>query len=176
MSTSQFWLFANAIYNPAQAKRLFVLLTLGGIIGAFTGGEVTSLVVKNFGIATENLLFFCIVYLTVCIFILNIIWKLTQKEREEIKVPLRREKEKKERIGQMFGTIRRSRHLIFIVGIITMTMMVASFVDFQFKTVSLEAFPEKANLTSFLGKFYGRLSLVSLFFQITFTYTFLRIL
>ena len=176
LSTSQFWLFANAVYNPAQAKRLFVLLALGGIVGAFTGGEVTSFVVTNLGVATENLLFFCVGSLTVCIFLLNIIWKLTQKEGEVQTVLSRRMQEKKEGIGQMFGTISRSRHLIFIVGIITMTMMVASFVDFQFKTVSVEAFPEKAALTSFLGKFYGRLSLVSLFFQIAFTYTFLRIL
>ncbi|MFC1538615.1 Npt1/Npt2 family nucleotide transporter [Candidatus Latescibacterota bacterium] len=176
MSTSQFWLFANAVYNPAQAKRLFVLLTLGGIIGAFTGGEVTSLVVKNLGVATENLLFFCVGYLTICIFLLNIIWKITQKEREILTVPTRKIQEKKEGIGQMFTIIKRSRHLIFIVGIITMTMMVASFVDFQFKSVSLEAFPEKGDLTSFLGKFYGRLSLVSLIFQSVFAYTLLRIL
>ena len=176
LSTSQFWLFANTIYNPAQAKRLFVLLTLGGIVGAFTGGEVTGFVVKNLGVSTENLLFFCAGYLTLCIFLLNIIWKLSQKEGEEISVSPRRIKEKSEGIFQIFGTIKSSRHLIFIVGIITMTMMVASFVDFQFKTVSVEAFPEKAALTSFLGKFYGRLSLVSLFFQIVLTYTFLRIL
>ncbi|MFC1650734.1 Npt1/Npt2 family nucleotide transporter [Candidatus Latescibacterota bacterium] len=176
MSTSQFWLFANAVYNPSQAKRLFVLLTLAGIIGAFTGGEVTSLVVTNLGVSTENLLFFCVGYLTVCIFLLNIIWKITQKEREVLTVPSRKKMEKKDGIGQMFGIIKRSRHLIFIVGIITMTMMVASFVDFQFKTVSLEAFPEKGDLTSFLGKFYGRLSLVSLIFQSVFAYTLLRVL
>ncbi|MFC1489704.1 Npt1/Npt2 family nucleotide transporter [Candidatus Latescibacterota bacterium] len=176
VSTSQFWLYANAVYNPAQAKRLFVLLTLGGIIGAFTGGEVTSLVVTKLGVATENLLFFCVGYLTVCIFLVNIIWKITTKERRIQTVPLRKVKEKKEGIGQMYGIIKRSRHLIFIVGLITMTMMVASFVDFQFKTVSLEAFPEKGDLTSFLGKFYGRLSLVSLIFQSVFAYTLLRVL
>ncbi len=175
LSTSQFWLFANVVYNPSQAKRLFVLLTLGGIIGAFTGGEVTGFVVKNLGVATENLLFFCVGFLTLCIFLISIIWKLIQKEGGEIILPTRREL-KKEKRGHIFGTIYRSRHLMYIVGVITMTMLVASFVDFQFKTVSLEAFPEKADLTSFFGKFYGRLSLVSLFFQLIFTHAFLRIL
>ncbi len=55
-----------------------------------------------------------------------------------------------------------------------MTMMVASFVDYQFKTVSYEAFPTKAELTSFLGQFYGRLSLVSLLLQLVLTYRFIR--
>ena len=45
LSTSQFWLFANASMNPRQAKRLFGLLTLGGILGALTGGELSSLAV-----------------------------------------------------------------------------------------------------------------------------------
>ena len=186
LTTSQFWLFANSVYNPAQAKRLFVSLALAAIIGAFTGGEVTNLLVDKLGVSTENLLFFCIGFLIVTVFLLNIIWKLKQKEGEEITIPVRRKEERKERMGQVFGTVRRSRHLLFIVGIIAMTMMVASFVDYQFKTVSANHFLEtkepipletkKLNLTSFLGKFYGRLSLVSLFFQLIFAYRFLRIL
>jgi len=176
LTTSQFWLFANSVYNPAQAKRLFVSLALAAIIGAFTGGEVTNILVDKLGVSTENLLFFCVGFLIVTVFLLNIIWKLKQKEGEEITAPTRREKERKEEMGKVFGTIRRSRHLLFIVGIIAMTMMVASFVDFQFKTVSADNFPEKEDLTSFFGKFYGRLSLVSLFFQLILAYRFLRIL
>ncbi|MFC1558066.1 Npt1/Npt2 family nucleotide transporter [candidate division KSB1 bacterium] len=176
LATSQFWLFANAVYNPVQAKRIFVLLALGGIIGAFTGGEVTGFAVQKLGVATENLLFFCTGFLTICIFLLNIIWKLKKKKGEDIKVPVRKEEERKESMGQVFGTIFRSRHLLLIVGIIAMTMMAASFVDYQFKTVSVNAFPEKSDLTSFFGKFYGRLSLISLFFQLILSYRFLRVL
>ncbi len=69
LATSQFWLFANAIYSPTQAKRLFVFLNLGGIIGAFTGGEVTSFAIKTFGVQTENLLYFCVGLLLCCIVI-----------------------------------------------------------------------------------------------------------
>ena len=36
LTTSQFWLLANAVYDAGQAKRIFTLLGLGGIIGAFT--------------------------------------------------------------------------------------------------------------------------------------------
>ena len=57
LTTSQFWLLANAVYNSAQAKRVFTLLGLGGIIGAFTGGQVTSFLVKALDVGTENLLF-----------------------------------------------------------------------------------------------------------------------
>ena len=40
-------------------------------------------------------------------------------------------------------------------------MMTGTFVDYQFKTITLEAFPEKEELTIFFAKFYGRLSIVS---------------
>jgi len=176
LSTSQFWLFANAVYNPAQAKRIFVLLTLGGIVGAFTGGEVTGFFVKNLGVTTENLLLFCAGFLIICIVLVNIIWKLSRAESEQIKTSSRREIQRTDGLIRIFGTIKQSRHLMYIVGIITVTMMVASFVDFQFKTVSLEAFPDKEQLTVFFGKFYGRLSLVSLFFHMFFSYTLLRVL
>ncbi|MFC1573856.1 Npt1/Npt2 family nucleotide transporter [Candidatus Latescibacterota bacterium] len=176
LSTSQFWLFANAVYNAAQAKRLFVLLTLGGILGAFTGGELTGFVVRRFGVSTENLLFFCVGFLVLCLFLANSIWRLLQKSGEQLQASPRRRLGKADGIRPVLGTIHRSRHLMYIVGIITMTMIVASFVDYQFKTVTVEAFPEKAELTSFFGKFYGRLSLASLFFHIIFSYTLLRVL
>ncbi|UCD17579.1 MAG: hypothetical protein JSV44_01370, partial [Candidatus Zixiibacteriota bacterium] len=108
--------------------------------------------------------------------LVNLAWKINmRRDKERPRLP-RQQRQKSEKMGQMFKTVFRSRHLALTVGIIAMTMMVASFVDFQFKTVSYEAFSEKAELTSFLGKFYGRLSLVSLVLQLVFAYRFIRLL
>ena len=177
LATSQFWLFSNEIFDPAQAKRLFPLINLGGIIGAATGGEVTSLIVRVFGVLTEDLLFFCVGFLAVCILLVNLIWAAKQKDGEvgAAKIPIRGE-ERRETMSQLFATVRRSPQLMFIVGIIAMTMIAASFVDFQFKAVSANAYPAKEDLTSFLGQFYGRLSLISLLFQSLFAYRLLRVL
>jgi len=38
LTVSQFWLMANAVFNATQAKRIFVLLGSGAIIGSFVGG------------------------------------------------------------------------------------------------------------------------------------------
>ena len=176
LATSQFWLFANEVFNPAQAKRLFPFLNLGGIIGAATGGEVTSLVVQGLGLPTKNLLFFCIGILAICIVLLNLAWAVKQKEGESRAARAPIQEAPSETVGQLFGMIRRSRLLLCIMGIISMTMIVATFVDFQFKVVSQQAFPVEEDLTSFLGRFYGRLSLVSLLLQSLFAYRFLRIL
>lgn len=176
LTTSQFWLLANAVFNAAQAKRIFVLLGLGGIVGAFTGGEVTGIIVKNFDVATENLLLFCIGLLVICGVIINVVWSIKKRDDQTVEKTPGRLREGRENLMRVFSTVFQSRHLLLIVGIVAMTMMVASFVDFQFKTVSYQSFSDKSDLTSFLGKFYGRLSLVSLVLQMVFAYRIIRFL
>ncbi len=80
LSTSQFWLFANTVFNPSQAKRLFPLMNVGGILGAVTGGEVTGFFVQTAGVATENLLFFCMGFLLLCIALLNFMWRIKDRD------------------------------------------------------------------------------------------------
>jgi ATP:ADP antiporter, AAA family len=176
LSTSQFWLQANSLFDPSQAKRLFVLLNLGAIVGAFTGGEVTNLLVKQLGVATEDLLFVCMGLLGVTMVLANLSRRLNQRVSEQqFELPPRRSRQpRKESMAQIFRTVTGSRYLLIIVGVIAMTMATGTFVDYQFKDVCVSAFPEKADLTSFLGKFYGRLSLVSLFLQLLLAQRFIK--
>jgi ATP:ADP antiporter, AAA family len=176
--TSQYWLFANAIFDPTQAKRIFVPLGVGGILGAITGGEITNIIIKVFNVQTEDLLFFCIGFLTLCIILVNTIWTLNRKQiaADQQTSSRRVRDERHDKFSQVFSTIKGDRYLMFIVGIIAMTMMTASFVDYQFKTIASETYSTKEELTAFFGMFYGRLSLVSIIFQLLLTYRFIRIL
>ena len=173
--TSQFWLFANSIFDAAQAKRIFVILGLGGIIGAITGGQITKLIVANFGISTENLLFFCIGFLAMNIVLVSVIWRIRIQQGNE--PPPSRKKmgvKTKESFAMMVGTLKGSKHLKLIVGIIATTVVVAAIVDYQFKFIVFESIPEKDKLTPFFGDFYTWLSIASLSMQGLFTNRFLR--
>jgi AAA family ATP:ADP antiporter len=174
LSASLYWLFANAIFAPAQAKRLFVLINLGGILGAMTGGEVTSLLVSKFGVRTEDLLFFCMACVAVCAVIARVIWRLHARGGRRVGHKTAHKRERRESLRRTLSVIHSSRHLTYLVWIVALTMATASFVDFQFKTISERAFPEQGALTSFLGLFYGRLSLVSLLLQALFAYRLVR--
>jgi ATP/ADP translocase/HEAT repeat protein len=174
LSSSQFWLLANGVFDATQAKRLFVLFGLGGIVGAFTGGELTSLIVEGIGVPTKDLLFICVGLLALCGFLVNVIWSSHLKTGVAVAAPRRARRHKKESYTETLSMIKSSRHLMLIVGVIAMAMAVTSFTDYQFKTLSSMAFTTKADLTSFLGKFYGRLSLISFVIQLLLSYRLLR--
>lgn len=46
---SVFWSFMTDIYRPAQSKRLFGMLAVGGTVGAITGSSITSALVAALG-------------------------------------------------------------------------------------------------------------------------------
>jgi len=170
LTASQYWLFANSLYTPTQAKRIFPLLSLGGILGAMTGGEVTGLIVRTFGVGTKDLVVFCMFFLAVAVGLVAII----RRVGDPMEASGARTRERADTFAQMASMIRRSRHLTYLVGIIGLMVATATFVDYQFKTVSVASFPDEEGLTSFLGAFYGRVSLVSLLIQAFLSYRLLR--
>lgn len=142
LATSQFWLFANATYDSAQAKRIFVIFSLAAILGAFTGGGITSIIVTTFGVSTEDLLYFCAAFLALCLPLVNYVWRMQKKaaEADPAAAAKKGKTQGDESWGQMFADIRKSRHLRLIMGIIAATMATASFVDYQFKFVSTDTY------------------------------------
>jgi ATP/ADP translocase len=175
LTAAQFWLLANAVYTPAQAKRLFPLLSMGGILGAMTGGEITRLVIRAAGVATEDLLYFCMVLSSLIAGMAALAWRLRARSGME-PPPARRRgaAETSDGLGQLVRLVRRSPLLSYTVGIIAVTVATTTLVDFQFKTISAATFPEKEALTSFLAAFYGRVSLAALIVQAFLSYRLLR--
>ena len=170
LTASQYWLFANSLYTPTQAKRVFPLLSLGGILGAMTGGELTGLIVSTFHVDTKNLIVICMAFLILATGLVAVIRRVGDP-MEASRGPAR---DRDDTFGQLVGMIRRSRHLTYLVGIIALIVATATFVDYQFKTVSVSSFPDEESLTTFLGTFYGRVSLVSLLLQGFLSYRLLR--
>ena len=173
LTTSQFWLLANGIFDASQAKRIFPLLGLGGIAGAFVGGEFTSFLILEVGLPTEDLLLVSCGVLASVGLISRMVWGRKPGGMEVAPDPTV-EEEKSGDIRSILRSIGRSRHLSLTVGIIALTVMTGSFIDFQFKTVTWQSIGNEAELTSFLGRFYGRMSLLSLLVQALFAARLIR--
>ncbi len=183
LAPAQFWLLANALYDATQAKRLFVLFGLAAIIGATTGGEITSILIKQFGFATEDLLYFCVGFMGISIFLVSWIWSASKDSVEDDSGGSSGKKvEKQPSIGEVFNDVKSSRYLMMIIGVIVMTMITATFVDYLLKAVAEEAYtlpgqsgPDKEELSAFFGKYYGRVSLLSFLVQFFLSYRLLKL-
>lgn len=177
LTVSQFWLLANGIFTSTQAKRLFPLLALGAIIGGWSGGELTGILLpylKSIGLGIEHLLFCCIALLAASILLTNVVWSRQSTVVQEQAAHPRRQQQVRESMLQIWKDISKSRHLLLLIGIVAMTMMVTSFVDFIFKAIASHSYPQKEELGAFFGVFYGRLSLVSFFLQLLLSYGLIR--
>jgi len=173
---TQFWILINDIYNPHQARRLIGFLVSGGLLGGVVGSSLASFLVKRIG--TENLLLICPFMLAAGIIIVNSIHKVRSlEERPETEVSTKMASPK---IGyfESFEILRKSRHLLFLAGIVFGDIMVTTLVDFQFNSQIATTFRGDLNLknekTAFLASFFTLLLILSYFLHVLATNRILR--
>jgi len=167
ITTSQFWLLANHIFNTREAKRIFPFIGAGAITGGLTGSKLTGSLVGVIG--TENLLWVCVALIIGCTAILTTVWGMRQ--------PIETIRVKRSKDGPLSGiwsVILKSKYLSLLGAFIAITVMVATFVDLQFNILVKEEFPIKNERTAFFGDFFFYLSLASLALQLLFSSRILR--
>jgi AAA family ATP:ADP antiporter len=168
ITASQFWLLANYAFNPREAKRLFGLVAGGGVLGGMFGGYFTKFGAHWFG--TENLLLWCMGFMGLTILILERV----SREAPVLPSSVTREVDTEMEAGQpetrrLLRLIAGSRHLTMLTAILAITVIVESFVDYQLKFLSDQAFDSQDQLTSFFGTLFAYLGVASLLFQILLT-------
>ncbi|MDE2928654.1 MAG: Npt1/Npt2 family nucleotide transporter [Acidobacteriota bacterium] len=174
LTTSQFWLFANSVLNSAQAKRIFAVVNLGGILGAIIGGESAGFLVGVVEIPTRDLLLFCAGFLALSTILLNRAGSLARPPGRTPATAAPLQEPVRNSLREARSMLRDHRHLAGIGGLLFLSAVVATLVVFQFKTVAVQAYPDQQALAAFLGKFYGRLNIVSLLLQTFLTYRLIR--
>ena len=164
--TAQFWLLANALFTASQSKRIFTLLSAGAILGAIAGGEMTGLLVDGLGLGSENLLWCAAGVLLAATGLAVWIRRVYRDQQSGSAAAAVGETsaDEPEATGAL-SIIRDSRHIQLIVGILTLMVVVTTLVDYQFKTVAARAYPTEEALTTFMGHFYGRVSIIALLVQ-----------
>lgn len=164
---SLFWLLANTIFDAAQAKRLFSLLTLAAILGSIVGSEASSLVVSYTPIITEDLLYISVALLSIAIVMIYFTPRTESdsKSRNKSQTPM----DSKHKAPSAAKTVVQSKYQLMIAGIIGLTTIATTLTDYQFKVLSFNAYPETENLTAFIGTFYAGISIASLIIQVLFS-------
>jgi AAA family ATP:ADP antiporter len=167
ISTSQFWLLAGYIFNSREARRLFGFIGTGAISGGIFGGYLTSYLANVFG--SENLILFCIGFLFVCVFILVKVWGSTARQSYLERLRQYRRSKQVDFSDNPVKIILKSRHLLYLSGIIGVGVIVANMVDYQFSAVASSTIADEDRLTAFFGFWLSTLSVASLIFQLFLT-------
>jgi len=164
LSASQFWILANLVFNPREAKRLFGFIGAGAIAGGIFGGYLTSLLAPLMG--SENLLFISAFLLSVCLPITRIVWRENLSGKNN---PFKNKNKLKEVVESPFQLIRKSKHLTYLAGIIGVGVIVAKLVDYQFNAIASFKISDPDELTAFFGFWFSNFNVFSLLIQLFLT-------
>jgi AAA family ATP:ADP antiporter len=171
-SVTQFWILVNDFYNPRQTKRLVGFLVSGGLLGGVVGSLISSLLANIVG--TENLLLVCPGFLIGSLIIVKVVHKVVSRTKSLEPSPPKKKQRAKAGFAESLRMVKSSRHLLLLVAIVSLGIIVATMVDFQFNTVVEKTFPEKDAKTAFLGTFFTLLLIVSYLLHVFTTNRILR--
>jgi len=167
MATTQFWLLANYIFNAREAKRLFGFIGAGAISGGISGGYLTNFLAPR--INTENLIFVGILLLLMCLALFGVIWKKASLKNNSIySNQPSHTRNQIESVGAI-KLIYRSRHLAYLAGITSISVVIANLVDYQFSAIAADVIEDEDKLTAFFGFWMSNLNVASLIFQLLLT-------
>ena len=164
LSTSQFWVLANLVYNVREAKRLFGFIGSGAILGGIFGGYMTSLLAPVIG--NENLIFLAAILLVCCFPLLRKIWKSRVNKLGKFK-----EHKRTNFSGERpFQLIKKSKHLTYMAAILAVSVVVAKLVDYLFSDFATASISDPEELTSFFAFWFSTFNLIALGIQLFFTH------
>jgi len=158
-----FWNICNDLFNTRQSKRLFPLLTAGGVIGLILGSFGTPYFAKLFQM--DNLLY---LYLSTTLLGAVLVQAMGRSypslifsEKKETKG------KKKDSMIQEFKNVLpliKDSMLIKIVLVLTfMPNVVIPIMNYQFNYAVNDQFATEAGMIQFFGYFRGGLNMISLF-------------
>jgi AAA family ATP:ADP antiporter len=164
IAVSQFWTYANQIFDPRQARRLFAFIGAGGLLGAMLGG-VLAVAVTRFAGTRFTLLAAAALLLTLPLLVVLI--ERVRGATSQAGVPHRRPKFDEARGG--WRTLRGSRLLALIGLLMLASVMIGQLVGWQFfyyVEQHTEALDQRTSVIAFAFILVG---IVGFFFQLIFT-------
>ncbi len=162
LSIFQFWILAGEIFNARQAKRIFTFLGAGGSFAGMGAGYGIKPFVSTFG--SENLLFLTIFFIGISVVMAQMLrpFRMSRKPKKVNSKPVAKSKTEFE------------PYLKSIALLIGLAAFVSKIIDYQFKMMAADAFPNQNDLVSFFGTYYmstGAATLIMQFFVTGFILT-----
>ncbi|MBI3009742.1 MAG: hypothetical protein HYY57_02020 [Candidatus Omnitrophica bacterium] len=158
-----FWLVANDLYRPREAKRLFGFIGSGGILGGIVGSSIAALGAQILG--TQHLLLLSGCILAVSWAVVQELWKLAPDRAAD---PEHSHAHPGSFLQDLHGfteTIFSSRYLLLLIGIVALNKIIATLVYYQFNPFLEQQFPSADAKTTFISLFFGGMNVLAFIVQ-----------
>ncbi|MCK5542765.1 MAG: cyclic nucleotide-binding domain-containing protein [Desulfobacterales bacterium] len=158
-----FWNLCNDLFNTRQSKRLFPLLTAGGVIGLILGSFGTPYFAKLFQLDNLLYLYFCTTLLGAVIVesmgrkFPTLIFPKTKEGIEKKKASMIQE------FKEVLPLIKSSVLMKIVLVLTFMPNVVIPIMNYQFNYAINDQFASETSMIQFFGYFRGSLYIVSLF-------------
>lgn len=164
----QFWTFMGDVFDARESKRLFPVISSGGLLGMVAAGLGGKYLIKGVG-GTENLFIVWAVMQGVSILlILTLAKKYIKKGKPSAKSNAPKKSQAQE-FKEGFTYLKSSQLLITMVFINLAMWIVFTIVDYQFNKVMSQTYTSKDDLTAFLGFFRAGAGFLCLIIQLGLT-------
>lgn len=172
-STTQFWMLANDIFKPEEAKRLFGLIISGGSFGGVSGGLLTRQLLKF--LKTEDLLLVAAGLIVACaFFLIGVLPKIYQGPETSFP-PVHITKKTDGKI-QDSKILLGSSYLIMLAMLVILPKMSSTIIDNQFSRMVELTYLGKEAKAAFFAGFLAWLNVASFLAQLLLTSLSLRFL
>jgi len=156
---TQFWILVNDVFNPREAKRLIGFFGSGGLLGGIFGALLTGFLGKK---DPDSLLLIAFGILILSIFFVNLIFIWQRRKGSLDDKADKKDKEKgvePAKVGfiDCFNTVRKNHYLTLLAVVVILTFIVATFIDYQSKTVIDIHEDSMTEMTSLFGYFHAAL-------------------
>jgi hypothetical protein len=163
LHTLLFWNMCNDLFNTRQSKRLFPLMTAGGLIGLILGSVGTPYFAETFEL--DNLLY---IYLATCLIGFIFVHVMGQSYSTLIcpKKPQGPDEEKSSMLQQfkdIYPLVKDSLLIKIVLLLTFMPNVVIPILNYQFNYAVNDQFSSEAAMIEFFGYFRGGLNAISLF-------------
>lgn len=161
--TTQVWTVANCVLDLRQAKRIFPLISSGGILGGALGGLIAARLVKLIG--TDNLMLAPIPLLLVAVVVVQVLIRRHSLPSRAGSAGIN----DRAAAFSFFGVARKiasSPYLKLIVGLLAVSAIVTQNVGLQFLVVVQNVFHSKDSITAFIASFLAYLAFGAFLLQV----------
>jgi AAA family ATP:ADP antiporter len=164
LAVSQFWSFANDVFDARQARRLFAFVGAGGLLGGIPGGQMARLATAWAG-TRYTLLAAGLLLLVVVALVVVINRARPRSEGDATRARLARARQDK----GSFQVLKGSRLLGLIALLMLLMVVVSQTVDLQFNWVIQQHTTTLDQRTSVMGNFYTLMGVIGFIVQLLFT-------